>query len=896
MGKLNPPGYQQLLALRRERLSEFVRFKLDSFKKPQADHARIHLEARAYPVLSILAPAMTTSENKIEFPGDPMCLYNALAYPIRQVVLTQEAIRRDPSKFPSEKVGPYNDLCPAWFDLPTADYRILVGQNPDAKYAFSAGQPINTDQYVFDPRVWNDDVKARLSGLIEFLEPRVVLVSSVSPAHRYAIEMAKLVKSVNPGILVVLGGRHADETIIKKGGTVQYAPSSIITAIQNKRIEPVVDFVLSGEGYYTLDFLMKCISVSMDIETKRATKEGVVAALEQNMRELMVLPGSGLITYVESDLRPFSYSVNGRRIDLSELPLPYEPFAIRAHFPIFPSKDGKAKSTTAHVNTANACPFRCHFCSESVGVVGKIVSTRDRAHYEKMIRTYISYGADAFFFDDSVLCAGDAKRISLLTEAMLDVRKDARSQLEKTPTGHPDRARLERMAGFEWGAQFTVDYLVTLNNPFRSLEMLKKLRENGCTYLYIGIESLAEQVAGMIDKNKTGGGESWITKTRLALMLAKEAGIRVGASVLFGLPGETFDTLNYTIEEVGKMVDAGLLFIVSPNIATYHPATPLTRLDGMESQIDYISPDIQTIPPYSFFEEAFPGVVSRRLSEEMIWHIHRNSAERWNASRNMNPMEVGQLPGIRSALDESALDLPTSPRAQFYSDDGLRLIDSANYPLPIASFLDGEKGIAENLVRQNNYRVLVEVGAMDRGFFLDEAISSGASYFGIDLVENAVKKLQGKITASHADRPFPPGVRAEAHAGDVFDLPLLAEKLQIPNEGAVAAFPFNSFGNIPYPAGVVSKVAEAGFDIAVFTYRTDDAATAVRQEYYNRCNYKNMIMKQTSQGVLFRSDDGLWSYAYGHDFVESIFAQSGFGFSAIPFGEIGMAYVGKLEN
>ncbi len=39
-------------------------------------------KARSYPVLSILAPVMTTSAGKIEFPGDPMCLYAALSYAV----------------------------------------------------------------------------------------------------------------------------------------------------------------------------------------------------------------------------------------------------------------------------------------------------------------------------------------------------------------------------------------------------------------------------------------------------------------------------------------------------------------------------------------------------------------------------------------------------------------------------------------------------------------------------------------------------------------------------------------------------------------------------------------------------------------------------------------------
>ena len=46
--------------------------------------------ARSYPVLAVLAPVMSTSEDKIEFPGDPMCLYNALSYAVDQTVQARE--------------------------------------------------------------------------------------------------------------------------------------------------------------------------------------------------------------------------------------------------------------------------------------------------------------------------------------------------------------------------------------------------------------------------------------------------------------------------------------------------------------------------------------------------------------------------------------------------------------------------------------------------------------------------------------------------------------------------------------------------------------------------------------------------------------------------------------
>ena len=69
--------------------------------------------ARSYPVLAVLAPVMSTNEDKIEFPGDPMALYAALSHSIEQVVQARQ--------HGLNPISPYNDLCPQWGYLPTDD-------------------------------------------------------------------------------------------------------------------------------------------------------------------------------------------------------------------------------------------------------------------------------------------------------------------------------------------------------------------------------------------------------------------------------------------------------------------------------------------------------------------------------------------------------------------------------------------------------------------------------------------------------------------------------------------------------------------------------------------------------------------------------------------------------
>jgi hypothetical protein len=87
-----------------------------------------------------------------------------------------------------------------------------------------------------------------------------------------------------------------------------------------------------------------------------------------------------------------------------------------------------------------------------------------------------------------------------------------------------------------------------------------------------------------------------------------------------------------------ELLAEDLLSIASPNILTYHPNTAITALHGVKDKIDYHSISIDNRPPYVYFEEAFPAVVSQNLTEEKIWLIHEQATQRWGMKRNSAPM------------------------------------------------------------------------------------------------------------------------------------------------------------------------------------------------------------------------------------------------------------------
>nr|WP_232328057.1 radical SAM protein [Kibdelosporangium sp. MJ126-NF4]CEL16411.1 Radical SAM domain protein [Kibdelosporangium sp. MJ126-NF4]CTQ90363.1 Radical SAM domain protein [Kibdelosporangium sp. MJ126-NF4] len=588
---------------------------------------------RYLPVLSVLAPVMTQSEGEITYPGDPMCLYSALSVAVHHAV-------HDAG--PLESAEHYNDLAPEWTKFPDTAYRLAAGQEGYRPY----GTDPNTDQTVYDPRVWDNASRARWRRSIAEVRPAVVLISSVSPAHRYALELAALAKAELPGVYVILGGRHVDETITAVPGRdmVVTAPSSTLTVMADGRVPRVVDALVRGEAYHSLDLLLRAVSLATDLDTRVVDPSLVGACVEELNRAEGPADGRSLIVLTSAE-ETWAYPQEGRPIDLTALPSPYEAFAIRSRFPIFLDAAGEVQRT-AHVMVSNACPYSCNFCSETAKLSGGLKRfSRTSAGVERVCE-YVRYGAESLFFDDSVFWSGNFRDIKAFCAELSAVRDGDDSDDSDDRGLLPGPGDRERMRALQWGAQLTVDTIAALRGPEEAASVLDAMREAGCTYVYIGIESMSTQVMDKIHKNlRRDEIRGWAGKVRAAVGLVKAAGLRVGTSVLFGLDGETRSSIDETIDGVGALIDDGLIDLASPNVLTYHPATPITRIHGMVDKLDYHSPNVDNRAPYIYFEEAFPGVVSTELTEDDLWYIHEQTERRWGGTRNQSAVpeeQVGQ--------------------------------------------------------------------------------------------------------------------------------------------------------------------------------------------------------------------------------------------------------------
>jgi len=187
--------------------------------------------------------------------------------------------------------------------------------------------------------------------------------------------------------------------------------------------------------------------------------------------------------------------------NLDELPLPAR------H--LFPLSRYHALDTSCTVITSRGCPFSCIFC-----VGSKMGGRRMRYRNPKLVLDEIEQGLALGFkevdIEDDLLTVNH-KHLFAICDGMM-----------------------ERGLKFNWRAFSRVD---TVN-----MEVLRKMKQAGCTGLLYGVESGNQEILDRIKKKIT------LDKVKEAAKMANAVGIDVQATFILGLPGETRETLAQTLE------------------------------------------------------------------------------------------------------------------------------------------------------------------------------------------------------------------------------------------------------------------------------------------------------------------------------------------------------------
>jgi radical SAM superfamily enzyme YgiQ (UPF0313 family) len=164
--------------------------------------------------------------------------------------------------------------------------------------------------------------------------------------------------------------------------------------------------------------------------------------------------------------------------------------------------------------TSRGCPSKCTFCDRSV--FGSIYRERSAGNVIEEIEelVYKNGAREIRFFDDT---------FTFNKQRVFEICAKLKERRIKIP----------------WTCLTKVTDI--------SEDTFKTMRESGCWQVLFGLESGDERMLKLLKKGNT------LEQNRMAVYLAKKAGLSVRADFIVGTPGETLESLKHTLEFAIKL-------------------------------------------------------------------------------------------------------------------------------------------------------------------------------------------------------------------------------------------------------------------------------------------------------------------------------------------------------
>jgi anaerobic magnesium-protoporphyrin IX monomethyl ester cyclase len=238
------------------------------------------------------------------------------------------------------------------------------------------------------------------------------------------------------------------------------------------------------------------------------------------------------------------------------------------------------------IETSRGCPWGCVYCTKSVFGRNFRVKSPDRVIEE------IKYMLEQGFEEIHIADDGFTTQIER-AEAICDKIIDS-------------------------GLKFPWATITGIRADRVTLELLKKMKKAGCYRVYYGIETGNEDIMKRINKGET------LEAITNAVKMSKRAGLEVYGFFMIGLPGETEETMQQTIDFAKELrLDMAKISITSPL-----PSTPLYEeylAKGLIKSDDWSSFNVYSIPENLYDHE------------NLEWYVIENYYKKFYYSFYLNP-------------------------------------------------------------------------------------------------------------------------------------------------------------------------------------------------------------------------------------------------------------------
>ncbi len=191
--------------------------------------------------------------------------------------------------------------------------------------------------------------------------------------------------------------------------------------------------------------------------------------------------------------------------DLDSVPFPpYDIFPMDIYFEHI-GLFGIPTRRTMSVITARGCPYRCNFCSRTIG--GVRFRSIDKV-IEEITLLKERFGIDSILFNDELVVVSRKRALELCDEL--------------------------KKLGIIWGCQGRANTV--------DLDLLKYMKNSGCVYVGYGIESGSQKILDNMNKGVT------VEQNEEALRNTLKARLIPLSQVMFGYPGEDESTIKETVD------------------------------------------------------------------------------------------------------------------------------------------------------------------------------------------------------------------------------------------------------------------------------------------------------------------------------------------------------------
>ena len=317
-----------------------------------------------------------------------------------------------------------------------------------------------------------------------------------------------------------------------------------------------IDFSLYGEYEYTIRDLAMTIDTLGDFDKVKG------------------------IIYRKPDGKIIKTSARPLIDDLDKLPWP-----LRDKLPIYRYSDqpGGIPAPTLQIWASRGCPYKCIFCAWPQIMYGNNrYRTRNPVNViDEMVWCVKKYGFRSVYFDDDTFNIGP--------ERMLKISEEIK----------------KRNLNIPWAIMARADTT--------SKDVLKAMKEAGLYSLKFGVESGVQEIVNNSKKSLD------LEKVKESVSWCKKLDIKTHLTFMFGLPGETKETIKKTIDFALKLNSDSVQF----SIATPFPGSSYYKM--LETQGRLLTKD------WSKYDGAKYAVIkTENLSGEDLELAVKNAYRTWN--------------------------------------------------------------------------------------------------------------------------------------------------------------------------------------------------------------------------------------------------------------------------